>query len=45
MAEGLVQSAKESPRSRSQLTRLQQLVGPVDRRLAAQVAALAREGG
>jgi hypothetical protein len=45
MAEGLVQSAKESPRSHSQLTRLQQLVGPVDRRLAAQVAALAREGG
>jgi hypothetical protein len=45
MAEGLVQSAKEYPRSRSQLTRLQRLVGPIDRALAAQVATLAREGG
>ena len=45
MAQGLVQAAKEHPRSRRQLRRLQEVVGPIDRALAAQVGDLAREGG
>lgn len=45
MALGLVQAAKEHPRSASQLQRLKGLVQPIDRTLAAEVRDLLAEGG
>ena len=43
MAQGAVQEAKERPRTKAQLTRLMDLVEPIDADLTAQVRELRRE--